>query len=118
MTKACFVLLADTDTHEAMGRMLNALTGAKELIDNGDEAVVVFDGAGTKWVPELEAEDHRYHRLYVELQPHFAGACAYCATAFGVKDQIENSSVKLLSDYRGHPSLHTYLTQGYQIITF
>jgi hypothetical protein len=28
MTKVCFVLLADTDTHEAMGRMANALTSA------------------------------------------------------------------------------------------
>ncbi len=30
MAKACFVLLADTDTPEAMGRMANALTSAKE----------------------------------------------------------------------------------------
>lgn len=118
MTKACFVLLADTDTHEAMGRMANALTSAKEFVDAGDDAVVIFDGAGTKWVPELEAEDHRYHRVYSELQDHTAGACSYCATAFGVKDQIEASSVKLLSDYRGHPSLHGLVSQGYQVITF
>ena len=118
MAKACFVLLADTDTHEAMGRMVNALTSAKEFVDAGDEAVIVFHGAGTRWVPELESEDHRYHRLYADLLDHIAGACSYCATAFGVKDKIEASQVMLLSDYRGHPSLHTFVADGYQVITF
>lgn len=118
MTKACFVLLADTDTHEATGRMANALTSAKEFVDAGDDVALVFDGAGTRWVPELESEDRRYHRIYTELLDHIAGACAYCAQAFGVKDKIEASSVKLLSDYRGHPSPHTFVSDGYQVITF
>ncbi|MDA8067614.1 MAG: hypothetical protein M0T77_03245 [Actinomycetota bacterium] len=118
MTKACFVLLADTDSHEAMGRMANALTSAKEFADAGDEAAVIFDGAGTKWVPELESEEQRYHRLYSELADQIVGACSYCAAAFGVKDQIEASRVRLLTDYRGHPSLHKFAAAGYQIITF
>jgi hypothetical protein len=118
MTKACFVLLADTDTHEAMGRMANALTSAKEFVDAGDEVALIFDGAGTKWVPELESVDHRYHSIYVELAEAIAGACSYCASAFGVKEQIESTSVRLLTDYRGHPSLHKYVTDGYQVVTF
>ena len=89
MTKACFVLLADTDTHEAMGRMTNALTSAKEFVDAGDEAVVLFDGAGTKWVPELENEEHRYHRLFVGLGDHIAGACSYCAICHARCDAAE-----------------------------
>jgi hypothetical protein len=118
MAKACVVLLADTDTHEGLGRMANALTSAKEFIDAGDQAVVIFDGAGTRWVPELELEDHHYHRVYTELQDHIAGACSYCAQAAGVKDQIDSSAVKLLSDYRGPPSLHTFVSEGYQVLTF
>jgi len=98
MTKACFLLLADTDTHEAMGRMANALTSANEFVEAGDKAVVIFDGAGTKWVPELESEEHRYPQVYTELREHILGACSYCAQAFGVKDQIEASSVELLTD--------------------
>ena len=118
MTKACILLLADTDTHEGVGRMANALTSAREFVDSGDQVVVVFDGAGTKWVPELEADEHRYHRIYAELQDHIAGACSYCAQAFGVKDKIEASSVKLLTDYRGHPSLRSFVSDGYQVLTF
>ncbi len=36
----------------------------------------------------------------------------------GSREQIESSSVKLLSDYRGHPSLHSFVADGYQVITF
>lgn len=118
MPKACFVLLADTDTHEGMGRMANALTTASEYIEAGDEATLIFDGAGTKWVPVLEDEHHRYHPLYLQLIDHIAGACTYCANAYGVKDQIQNSRVRLLSDFRDHPSLHQYAADGFQIITF
>jgi hypothetical protein len=118
MAKACVVLLADTDTHEGVGRMANVLTSAKEFIEEGDGAVVVFDGAGTRWVPERESEDHRYQRIYAELQDHIAGACSYCAQAFGVKEKIESSAVKLLSDYGGHPGLHTSVAAGFQVMTF
>ena len=62
MAKACVVLLADTDTHEAMGRMANALTCAKDFVDAGDAAVLIFDGAGTKWVLELDAQAAGPHR--------------------------------------------------------
>ncbi len=113
-----FLLLADADTHEAMGRMANALTSAKESVEAGDEAVVIFDGASTKWVPELESEEHRYHRVYSELREHILGACSYCAQAFGVKDQVEASAVKPLTDYRGHPSLHRLVADDYQVLTF
>jgi len=63
MPKGCFVQLADTDTHEGMGLLANALTSASEFVDAGDEAALIFDGAGTKWVPVLEGEQHRYHSL-------------------------------------------------------
>ncbi len=49
MTKAAIILLADTETSEGMGRMANALTTVKEFQDAGDDAVLIFDGAGTRW---------------------------------------------------------------------
>ena len=46
------------------------------------------------------------------------GACAYCARAFGVKDEVQESGVELLGDFEGHPSLAKLVAQGYQVITF
>jgi hypothetical protein len=47
-----------------------------------------------------------------------AGACSYCAQAFGAKDKIELSRVKLLREYEGHPSLQTFASDGCQALTF
>jgi hypothetical protein len=60
-------------------------------------------------ISELQSNDHGCHRIYSELQDHIVGACSYCANAFGVKDKTESSPVKLLRDFQGHPSLHTFI---------
>jgi len=118
MAKAATIVFADTDSAEGLGRVVNALTTAKEFKETGDEAVVIFDGAGTKWVAELSEEDHKYHRLFEDVRDQVEGACAYCAKAFGVKDEVEEEGVKLLGDYEGHPSIHGLIGRGYQVVTF
>lgn len=59
MTRAAIVVLADTETHADLGRLANALMAAKELKEAGDDVRLIFDGAGTKWIPELADPEHR-----------------------------------------------------------
>ncbi len=117
MTKLAVVLLADTDTPEATGRMANALTLAKEGKEAGDEVRVVLDGAATKWAPELRREDRKYHRLFTDVRDEI-GACVYCARAYGVKNELESIGVELLDEYKGHPSVRQLIVDGYEVITF
>jgi hypothetical protein len=118
MTKAAIVVLADTTSKEGLGRISNALTSAQEFKDAGDEVTIVFDGAGTRWIPELSDPDHKYNRNFESIKDEIAGACNYCANAFGVKDEVKESGVTLLGDYKGHPSLRTLVSDDYQVITF
>lgn len=118
MARAASVVFADTDTREGLGRVVNALTTAKEFKEAGDKAVVIFDGAGTKWIPELSREDHKYHGLFEDVRDVVGGACSYCAGAYGVKDQVEEIGVRLLEDYEGHPSLRSLVNDGYAVVTF
>ena len=118
MAKAASIVFADTDTREGLGRVVNALTTAKEFKEAGDEAAVIFDGAGTKWVAELSREDHKYHGLFQEVRDVVAGACSYCAGAYGVKEQVEQAQVRLLEEYEGHPSLRSLVNDGYAVVTF
>lgn len=53
MPKAAIVVLADTETHEGLGRVVNALEAVKEFQDAGEDVQLIFDGAGTK--PSAEA---------------------------------------------------------------
>jgi hypothetical protein len=118
MVKLVVVVLADTETHEAAGRLVNALETSKELKEAGDEVVLVFDGAGTRWILELDNPENRRHKLWLSVKDRVAGACAFCASAFGVKEGVEKAGIKLLKDYENHPSLRSFLVEGYQVVTF
>lgn len=83
MAKVAIVVLAGTETHEGLGRVVNALEAAKELKEGRDEVRIVFDGAGTAWVPQLAKKEHKAHRLYEAVADRIEGVCAYCAGACG-----------------------------------
>jgi hypothetical protein len=116
--KFAVVVLAGTETHEGLGRIVNALEAAKEFHEAGDEVTIVFDGAGAQGVAEISDPDHKAHALYTALRSQIQGACSYCANAFGVRTRLQKAEVPLLSDYDDHPSLRSLVQQGYQILTF
>lgn len=118
MAKVGIVVLADAETHGDMGRMSNALTAAGEFKEAGEEVTIIFDGAGTRWVPKLTDEDHMLHEPFEAVKDVVSGACHYCAGAFHVREDIEETDVPLLQEYSGHPSLQKLVSQGYQVITF
>lgn len=118
MNKVAIVVLAGTESHESLGRVVNALELAKELQENDDEVKIVFDGAGTEWIPELENESHDVHPLYATVKGNIHGACKFCAKAFGVFKEVKESEVELLDEYDQHPSLRNFIIDGYQVINF
>lgn len=118
MQNIVIVVLSDTETHADHGRLTNALELAKETAQFGGIARIIFDGAGTRWVPKLASDEGSKGRMFRAVHPMIAGACAFCAAAFHVKDAIQETDIPLLSDFEGHPSLAGYLSAGYQIVTF
>jgi len=99
--------------------VVNALETAKEMKNENEDVKIVFDGAGTKWVPELANTEHKAHPLYEAVKDKIEGVCHYCAGAFGVRRKIEQlGDITLLSEYDEHPSLLRLMREGYQIITF
>lgn len=116
--KAAIVVLADTDTHEALRRLVNTLEAVKEFKDNGEDVQLIFDGAGTRWVVELAHPEHKAHDLCAAVRDKVSGVCEYCAAAFGVTEQVKAGGVPLVAEFEGHPSLRTPLHRGYQVITF
>ena len=118
MNKVAVVVLAEKGSHESLGRVVNAMELAKECHEKGDDVKIIFDGAGVTFIPELENEEHDAHPLYKAVTPVIEGACKFCSKAFGVINEIQKTDVTLLADYDDHPSLRTYIADGYQIVTF
>jgi hypothetical protein len=117
MTKIAIVVFADTNTMEALGKVSNAFVLANEALEAGDELKIIFEGAGTRWIGELEKEDHKLHGMYLSIKNNITGVCHFCAKAFGVKHEIEKSGVALLDEYKSHPSLRNLFVEGFHVIT-
>jgi hypothetical protein len=118
MTKAALVVFADTESHADLARVVNALMTAKEFKENDEDVQIIFDGAGTKWVAELSRPDNRSHGLFESVKDKVAGACSFCASAFGVKEDVVATGIPLLEEYRQHPSLRRFISEGFEVLTF
>ena len=118
MAKAAILVLAGTETHADGARVLNALEAAREFKDNGaDEFELIFDGAATEWIPELEDESHDYHDIYSSLRED-TSVCDFCAGAFGVDGVVNDAGIERLDDHSGHPSIRSLVDDEYEIVTF
>lgn len=118
MQKIAIVVLSDTGSDDAMGRIVNALSAAKEYKEAGDEVNVTFSGAGTKWIAALHETSHPVHALYTEIQDRVAGACGYCAGAYGQIDAVSTCGVPVLEEYGTNMSFRKLTAQGYQVMIF
>ncbi len=118
MEKVAIVVLADSETHGDLGRVVNALGAAKEFKKAGDDVRIIFDGAGTTWIAKANDPESKVSGLFEAVEDRVAGACSYCAAAFGVKDEVQKRGVTLLDEHEGHPSIRKLVTEGYQVLTF
>lgn len=118
MVKLAVFVLADTQTDEGLGRVVNAMTAVKELRKAGDEVRLYFDGTGTRWPEVLSKKDHIAHELYESVRGDVAGACMFCATAFGAKESVRSSKVELVDEFSQHVSIKRLLSEGFQIMNF
>ena len=118
MAKVAIVVLANTESHEGLGRVVNALVTAKEFKEHHDELRLIFDGAGTQGLASVAQSDSKAHALFEETREVITGACSYCAVAFGVRETLRENGIPLLDEYAHHPSLRTLITEGFQVLTF
>ncbi|WP_207592862.1 DsrE family protein [Halomontanus rarus] len=118
MVDAAIIILAGAESHADAGRLVNGLEAAKEFAETaGDDVALIFDGAGTEWIEELEDEDHEYHDLYQSVHDEVA-VCDYCAGAFGADDAVDDAGLVRIDENEGHPSVRSFVDDGYEVITF
>lgn len=116
MNKVAIFVFADTETNEGLGRVVNALETAKEF--KNDDMRLYFDGTGTKWPKELAKAEHIAHKLYASVRSEVAGACSFCAAAFGAKDSLKAAGVELVGEHDDHISVKKLLSEGFHVTNF
>lgn len=118
MSKAAVVVLSEMEDHADLGRVTNAVQVVKEFKKAGDEVELIFDGGGVVSAVELADPDGERHRLYQQVEDKVTGICRFCARAFGVYERAVELNLPMLAEFEQHPSLHSRVKDGYQIITF
>jgi len=122
--KAAIIVLSDPNNGEdALGRVFNALATAYDFQQQGDEVSVLFQGAGTRWIAELNKPDHPVHGLFDAVKDTVAGVSCGCAEVFGATEDVEKSGFDFIRDNavpgtKGLPSLRTLAAEGNTILTF
>ena len=99
---------------------VHVLLNALDMKAKGKEAIIVFEGASVKLVPELEKPDTPFSNLYFKAKEAglIEGACKACSAKMGVLDAVKEAGLTLLDDMSGHPSMAAYMDKGYTILTF
>ncbi len=123
--KTAIVILSDpkNGSEEALGRVFNGLASAYEFKQAGDEVSILFQGAGTRWIGELNQKEHPAHDLYEAVKDQIAGiSCGY-ADVFGGTKETKASGHDLIKENpvpetRGMASLQKYVAEGATILTF
>lgn len=118
MEKIAVLVFADTQTHESLGRVVNALETVKEFKMAGDDVKLYFDGTGTKWPTVLEQNDHIANSLYESVKDKISGACKFCAQAFEAENSLKKCKVDLIDEFEKHISVKKLVTDGYTIMNF
>jgi predicted peroxiredoxin len=105
-------------TSEAKSAAYRAFNFAEELLLQGDDVTIVFDGGGTATLAEVLKPDNDLHRAWSKAAPALRGACSYCAKAYDVYEPLVAAGIPMLTDFKGHASLRRLLDDGRQIVTF
>lgn len=95
--------------------MMNIL----DLKKKGHEALLVIEGKACQLLPLLKNEEHPQHGLYQKILDNnlLAGVCRACCHQMGTLEEAEAQGLPLLADMNGHPSMESWLSRGYEIIT-
>ncbi len=119
LTRSCTMYCLFSFNSEQMC-FVHVLLNALDLDAKGKTVKIVIEGSSVKLVPQLEQETNPFHAMYLEAREKnlIAGVCKACSSKMGVLSEVKDSGLPLLDDMSGHPSMESFIQQGYTIITF
>lgn len=96
---------------------MHALMNANQIIENGGEAKIIFEGQSVKLPFILKEEGNPLYKKLTE-NGSIVGVCKACSKMLEVYEINKNLGLKFLDDMDGHAGMNSYPDQGYQVIEF
>jgi hypothetical protein len=109
-------------TPGGQGRMVHAMTAARDLNAAGHDVTLWFHGIGVMWLGTMDGQSdafaRHYQGLFDEVRGLIGGACEFCtAKRFGTTGGAERLGVPLVGG-DDHHSIAALIAEGRQVITF
>jgi len=125
MPKYALVVMSDPgEPNPGMqGRMVHAMSAARDLRAAGQDASLWFHGIGVMWLSAMDARTdpftRHYGKLFDEVKDLIGGACEFCAVKrFGAGPSAESLGVTLLGGGDEHHSIAALIADGHDVTIF
>ncbi len=99
---------------------IHVLLNTLDLNEKGHDVKLVIEGSAVKLIGPMANEEHPLHNLYAQCieKGLVSCVCQACAHKLGSLDEAKKQNLPLCHDMAGHPSMSSYVSQGYEIISF
>jgi len=98
----------------------HVLLYALDFQEKGYDVRVVLEGGAVQLVSAFDDPDGPFGSLYEKVKERglIDCVCRACATKLGSLHDAKKQGLRVAGNLMGHPSLESYIEQGYQVITF
>ena len=98
----------------------HVLLYALDFDKKGYEVKVVIEGSATKLITELAKADAPFAHIYNQVKEKglLSCICQACSQKMGTYDEAKRQGITIVGDMQGHPSIDSFLADGYEIISF
>jgi hypothetical protein len=99
---------------------IHVLLNGLDLHEKGREGKIVIEGDAVTLIPEMKQPDHLLSSPYRKAKELglIVAVCRACSTKLGVAKAVLEEGLPLVGDMANHPSMSSFLEEGYDIITF
>lgn len=99
---------------------VHVLLNALDFQAHGVDVKIIIEGSATRLVETLADPSQPFANLYQQVKEKglIDCVCQACAQKMGSLQAAVAQQLSLCSELKGHPSMHRYIEQGYEIITF
>jgi hypothetical protein len=98
----------------------HVLLNALDMQAKGHEVAVVIEGAACGLIPKLAEPGVPFGKQYLDVcqKGLVKAVCKACANKMGGLEAAKEQGLPIDGEMHGHPSLASYVANGYQVITF
>jgi len=99
---------------------IHVLLNTLDLHGRGHDVRLVVEGSATKLIEPLNEPDSPLNKLYTDVKAKglVHCVCRACANKMGTADSAVEQDLPLCGEMSGHPSIGSYIEEGYEILIF